>query len=1159
MTITATDLTREHYQRPGVRNVILRYCVLESGNGMRALNADEHWYTGGHDPATVVLRGPADYDATIKRGKTLYATLDILEPSVFGQATRWDEARKAPEKPIGELSNCLAFTLSTDIDGIGDISKDLSVKEAVEAAGQFHVDYLRERGITNNVYCLYSGGGIYVHLHHALFAVDVGNTDLAPEEIKRQYQIVTKAYNALIGDISQAFFRKYPEYIGKVKFDQLNNQKRTFKTILSLHKRLPYAVIPLDPKAIKIDFSRASLPISDEVLAECAAWYKSYDLSEKEALVSLLKDKIDEIKQIIRDRPTAEDSTISRLPEPLDRATFAPCIKNIIEKAEDHEGKHRALGILATYLFQMGWNEDAAFDLWAEVANRCRVEPRIFDTTFGIVSCPLCSTIQTDTGGYPHLNLFQMGFCVPDENCKGCQWPGDYHLQKILNEEPKSTSQNDDAKTVLAREVEVVASCPIRDRAAQLEKSVRVLKKFVDTGALKISDVIHSLSEAADRSGLELDEITDIIMQVLFAGEPGQKSSYQSDAAADEAEAKAATRKEEPILLTDVANPTKNGDPELSATKAARAIVKKKILAMSVDSDDIYQFDGQIYRPDGARKINMLLCGLVGDDLDIKALKEILRRVRNELLDNPVVFEPDPYLLPVKNGVANLLTGEVRPYHPEDLMMEQLDINHDPAARCPAFLAFLESITPNTSDRLTLIDWFVSLSIKEPLPYVLFLLGLGRNGKGIYEKLLKRFFGQAAFRDMPLAEVGKNNFAAGGFYRKRGWIASETGKRKAGIGTDFIKLTSGNGTIDADRKNQSRIQFEPYFQAIVDTNSMPQINDSSKGWMERFVKVDLPYTFLAAPDPNNPLEKQRDPALFDKLTTDGELSGILNLLLFRSKAIGKSGQIHKRSGSEMFAEYQEQSSSVASFLDMFCEYDGALSGLWTPSGQIYEAYCEWCRYKVGEVVDKAYFGRQLKKFCGGFAPKQGKDANRKTQTEYKGLKFGENRYQAALKTLMSEVCPKMSEVVSEVDKSQQISMSEVSEVNVWNEIKEKFGELPKEKNSSYKERDVKIPQTPQTPQTSASSELVDGEPTSDIGQTLPQTSDGDDQTGIAPEEVTSSDFSPEEAALLTRICGRMKQQHPDKPINPFELAILTKDHDIGVARCKAWIAREAGA
>lgn len=514
------------------------------------------------------------------------------------------------------------------------------------------------------------------------------------------------------------------------------------------------------------------------------------------------------------------------------------------------------------------------------------------------------------------------------------------------------------------------------------------------------------------------------------------------------------------IQLEEVADLTYKKDGELkkarfSPTFAARAVLEKMPLAMSEESEEIYRFDGQIYRPDGARIIDCKLCEAAGDLFTDFQRRETLRRVSNQLLNNPVKFDPNPYLLGVKNGVVDLTTGEVRDYSPGDLITDQIPVFYDPAARCPAFLAFIESITPNYSDRITLIDWFVATAIKEPLAYVLFLLGLGRNGKGVYEMLIKRFFGQAAFRDMPLAEVGKSNFAAGGFYKKRGWIASETGKhgRKESIGTDFIKLTSGNGVIDSDRKNKSRIQFEPYFQTIVDTNVMPQIDDSSRGWKERFVKVDMPYHFIASPDPDNPLERLRDPGLFDKLTTEADLSGILNLLLFRSRAIGKSGQIHKRPGSEMFAEYSEQSSSVATFLENFCEYIEEGIYFETPLEPIYEAYREWCGYKVGEVVDIRYFGKQLKNFCGGVEPRRGKDKARKNIKLYRRLNFDSSKCNEAIEALRLSISPNVSimspSILHEEEDKQSllIAMSPLSPLSLssplalWNEILRLFGDV----------------------------------------------------------------------------------------------------------------------
>jgi len=597
---------------------------------------------------------------------------------------------------------------------------------------------------------------------------------------------------------------------------------------------------------------------------------------------------------------------------------------------------------------------------------------------------------------------------------------------------------------------------------------------------------------------------------------------------AEEEAVKEAAKRTEPIKLEDVADieydeKGKIKKVRFSPTYAARVVLERMPLAMADDSEDIYRFTGQIYKPDGARIIDRALCAAAGDFNTSDKLKETLRRIKNKLLDDPVVFEPNPYLIAVKNGVVDLKTGSFREYSSKDLLLEQIDVSYDASARCPTFLTFLESITPSVTDRLMLIDWFVATAIKEPLAYVLFLLGLGRNGKGIYEKLIKKFFGQAAFRDMPLAEVAKNNFAASGFYRKRGWIASETGKKKASIGTDFMKLASGNGVIDGDRKNKSRIQFEPYFQTTVDSNTMPKIEDSSIGWTERFCKANLPYVFVPNPTKDNPLEKQRDPALFEKLSTQGELSGILNLILFRSPEIAKTKTITKRPGVEMFAEYNEQSSSVAAFFDMFCEYSDTLSNLWTPSAPIYEAYEKWCGYKVGEVVDKGYFGRQLKKFCGGIAPKQGKDKDRKTQTEYKGLIFDQNKYQTALEALqlsMSYVCPKMSEVClknKEENKGQQITMSEASEANMWNKILRRFGTLPKEDILSEK-KDENLPKTPKTLQTSTASKPVDSELTSDITRTLPKTKTTEEQAEAKEQHFRK--VAEEHTGKLPLICAK---------------------------------------
>lgn len=430
----ATDLTIGHYSRPEVKATILRYC--QDTHAFRALNGDESWYKSTEN-GKIRLTIPDDYDYLSKKFRTFYATLDLLDPAVKSISERWDENKGKPENPIGTLKDCLAFTLSVDIDSIKgpngeNITNSPEIKKAVEDAGQFFVNYLREHGIKKSVYCLYSGGGIYVHVHHELFRA---KTEWTPEDREQAARSLTVAYNALIADISKNFFEQYPEHEGRVKFDQLNNQKRKFKVIFSIHKRLPFAVIPLDPEHIEIDFDKAKLPLSSEVLAEGTTWYQGYDIGELPRLKELLQLYIEQAEEELRERKARTGNyEISRLLEALPQEIWSPCMKNVQAKVAPGKGPHRALAILASYLYQAGWPEDKAFELWEPLADKSGVEPRIFDCWYGLMSCPSCDKIKKESGGYPRIGLGGLGYCEP-EKCEGCKWPGDYGKKGLLPKE----------------------------------------------------------------------------------------------------------------------------------------------------------------------------------------------------------------------------------------------------------------------------------------------------------------------------------------------------------------------------------------------------------------------------------------------------------------------------------------------------------------------------------------------------------------------------------------------------------------------------------------------------------------------------------------------------------------------------------------------------
>ena len=429
MAIIATDLTREHYQRPEVREIICKYAM--PGDGVwRALNGDFYnWYMHRKSAAReheVRLRNmDEDYDVTIEAHRTLYATLNVFNPKLRS-VVRLKESITSDD-PLGTPADTVAYTLGTDIDkGHGYDIEDPEVKQAVEDAAQFLVDYLKERGIHQSIWVLFSGGGIYIEIHHEICRPKSST----PEDRAAFFEVLTDRYNRLIKHVEAEFFKACPEHASKVKYDALNNSKRVFKCIFSIHKKKPYAVIPLSRDAIKIDFRRATLPIRDDVIAEGRAWYSTYDPAEREPLFRLL----DEFKEGDTARQNREFKEIWASAFKIDSKYFPPCIKYILETPNPGEGKTRVSAVLSTFLYQMGWPEDEAWALVEKVSVRNGLSnaEHIFDSSFGRISCPGCYKIQSDATGYPHLGLAGLGICHPEEECD--RWPGDYSIAYALGD-----------------------------------------------------------------------------------------------------------------------------------------------------------------------------------------------------------------------------------------------------------------------------------------------------------------------------------------------------------------------------------------------------------------------------------------------------------------------------------------------------------------------------------------------------------------------------------------------------------------------------------------------------------------------------------------------------------------------------------------------------
>ena len=417
---TSTDLTVEHYRREEVKNIILKNTSFVDGS-WRALNGDfVVWYKYLDDNRIRLLNSQDDYEYVTNNHRVLYSTLNVFKKDLKSKSPLKKDITS--ENPLGTPAETIGYTLGVDIDKTG-MFKIEEAQEALNHAAAFLVRKLEDAGIHRSVWVLFSGGGIYVEIHHSICRP---GDDCQGKDRVEFYEILTDRFNRFITETEEEFKRNFPEDGQKVKFDSLNNAKRVFKSILSIHKRLPYAVVPLDRDAIKIDLTVASLPLGNDILKQAAAWYSSYDPEERTPLFKLL----DQYPEPDEKKRKASFREVYRAPGKEGFEVFPPCMLHIIENENHGAGRTRFSGLLSSFLYQMGWQEDDAWEVVKKISKRNGLSNarHVFESCFGKISCPSCKTIQTDGTGYPHLGLKGLGVCKPDKGC--FKWPGMYGKRK---------------------------------------------------------------------------------------------------------------------------------------------------------------------------------------------------------------------------------------------------------------------------------------------------------------------------------------------------------------------------------------------------------------------------------------------------------------------------------------------------------------------------------------------------------------------------------------------------------------------------------------------------------------------------------------------------------------------------------------------------------
>jgi len=375
-------------------------------------------------------------------------------------------------------------------------------------------------------------------------------------------------------------------------------------------------------------------------------------------------------------------------------------------------------------------------------------------------------------------------------------------------------------------------------------------------------------------------------------------------------------------------------------------LIEKYHFITIADTKEILFFENGVYKSSGEIKIEIETEKL-NKKISTPEVQEIKNHIRRRTMIDRRELNKNSHIINCKNCLFDTKTCRKYPHTPTFLSTIQLGVNFDPKADCPKIRHFFKT-TIHRSDvkkGLALVGCAITGDNANHLAGL--SIGSGNNGKSVWNGLIETLFGKDNVSHVALQELDGDKFAAADLYGKLFNICGDLPIRPLKDTGIFKKIVSGD-TIRAQRKNQQPFDFEPKGVLMFSTNKLPETPDHTLGFYRRFVYLHFPNNF----------EGREDRKLLSKLTSEEELSGLLNLILESIKWMRWTGKFPGLESIEQREEaYNMMQNPVEYFLEERVEEKIGES---ITKDEMYEAFTSWCRTKNIPIESKESFGKKLK-------------------------------------------------------------------------------------------------------------------------------------------------------------------------------------------------------
>lgn len=362
----------------------------------------------------------------------------------------------------------------------------------------------------------------------------------------------------------------------------------------------------------------------------------------------------------------------------------------------------------------------------------------------------------------------------------------------------------------------------------------------------------------------------------------------------------------------------------------------------------------------------------------IKHIPQLSRARRTEVLSYLEILIPDtesetfssPNLIAFKNGILDVITGELHPFSHEYIISNRIPWNYNPNA--------YHELADKTLNKIACGDTSIRMLLEEIMGACMYrsndlaggkafiLVGGSSNGKSTFIKVIKTILGKDNYSALDMSKLD-DRFSTVRIYGKLANVGDDIGDLQIQDSSTLKKIVTGE-SIEAEQKGQPKFEFEPFCKLVFSANNIPRIGKGrdSAALKRRLIIVPFEATFKEDDpdfDSNIKWKLTQSEAIeyFIKLAVEGLQRVIKNQRYTESEKVKKAGE-----------EYAEENDSILSFLKDCEDADFKIDD--EPTEIVYQRYLGFCADNGFPNLTKTSFSKLMKRH--GFI------------TKVKGMKSG---------------------------------------------------------------------------------------------------------------------------------------------------------------------------